>query len=560
MKKILTIFSFFLLAIIAGKQSYSQPIEEWTRRYNGLLDSTDVAVDIVVDNNGNTYVTGYSKTLLGLLTQIFTLSYDTDGTERWRKEYGGLLWDEGAAITLDNTQQFVYVTGFTTRLLALTHTDYVIIKYRASDGQQMWVRTYDNGLLGDDKATAIAVDAQNNPVITGYSSNIILVSTHDYATVKYDQSNGNQLWAARYNGPANKDDSAYAIAVDNSNNVVVTGSSKNGTLFPTDDDYATVKYNSNGNQQWAARYDNGGEDRAYAIVVDGSGNVIVTGESEGSGTNYDYATVKYNSSNGSQQWAARYNGTGNGYDRAYAIVVDGSGNPIVTGESNGSGTGQDYATVKYNTTNGSQQWAARYNGTGNNEDRAYAIVVDSSSNSYVTGSSRSSGSAGSEDYATLQYDSNGNQQWVMRYNGTGSNEDRAYAIVVDSPGNVYVTGSSRNGTLLGSEDYLTIKYSEKSNPVKIISNEIPVRCSLYQNYPNPFNPSTNIRFDVPAPSIVKITVYNTLGNQVAILLNNKLNPGTFEVQWDAGGFPSGIYFYRIIIGDITETKKMILLK
>ncbi|MCI0450433.1 MAG: SBBP repeat-containing protein [Chlorobi bacterium] len=555
MKKILMFLGVFLVFTTAGFELYSQPIVEWVARFDAD-DSIDVAKDIVVDNAGNSYVTGYSNTLLGLLTDIVTISYDSDGNVRWRSDYFSLLWDEGAAITLDNTQQYVYITGFINGILGLAG-DYIIIKYLASNGQQLWVRTYDNGLLGDDRATSIAVDWQNNPIITGYSSNIILLGTHDYATVKYDQSNGNQLWAARYNN--GNEDRAYAIVVDNNNNIIVTGSSGEGGLFGSDDDYATVKYNTNGNQQWASRYDNGGNDSAYAIGYDGSGNVFVTGSSYGNVTGQDYATVKYNS-NGNQQWASRYNGSGNGYDRAYAIVVDNNGNPIVTGTSyGGSGTDLDYATVKYNTSNGSQQWASTYSGTGNNEDRAYAIVVDNSGNSYVTGSSRSSSS--SDDYATLKYDSNGNQQWpALIYNGTGNNEDRAYAIVVDSPGNIYITGASRSGTLFGSEDYLTIKYSDESNPVTIISNEVPVKCSLYQNYPNPFNPTTNIRFDVPSQSNVKITVFNSLGNQVTVLLNSRLNPGTFEVEWDANNFSSGIYFYRINIGGITETKKMILLK
>jgi len=102
-------------------------------------------------------------------------------------------------------------------------------------------------------------------------------------------------------------------------------------------------------EQWVARYDGPGNttDVANALVLDGAGNVYVTGGSEGSGTQDDYATVKYDS-NGNQQWAARYNGPpGNANDGANALAVDGSGNVYVTGYSYGSGTGYDYATIKY---------------------------------------------------------------------------------------------------------------------------------------------------------------------------------------------------------------------
>jgi len=101
-------------------------------------------------------------------------------------------------------------------------------------------------------------------------------------------------------------------------------------------------------EKWVARYNgpDNSEDRAQDIAVDGSGNVYVTGQSKGSGTGYDYATIKYNTT-GKLLWAKRYNGPGNSCDWPWAIAVDGSGNVYVTGDSLGSGTNYDYATMKY---------------------------------------------------------------------------------------------------------------------------------------------------------------------------------------------------------------------
>jgi hypothetical protein len=548
---------FFLIIVFCACSSFSQPAAVWTARFNGLLDSTDVAKDITVDSQGNTYVTGYSYNLLGLLTDIITISYDSAGNLRWSKSFGGLLNDAGNALILDNTQQFVYVTGYTNGLLDLTASDYVIIKYDAATGNEIWSRTYNYGLLGDDKAAAIAIDSQNNPVITGYSQGfLILLTPYDYATVKYDQ-NGNQQWVSRYNGTGSGTDRAYAIVVDGSDNVIVTGESQgSGSNY----DYGTVKYNSSGQQQWAQRYNGpaNSEDRAYAIVVDGSDNVIVTGESRGNGTSSDYSTVKYSPS-GSQQWAQRYNGPANSEDRAYAIVVDGGDSVIVTGESDGSGTSSDYSTVKYSPS-GNQQWASRYNGNGNSEDRAYAIVVDGADNIFVTGTSRTSNSPGSEDYSTLKYSPAGTQQWAASYNGTGNSEDRAYAIVVDGSDNIYITGTSRNNNLLGSEDFLTIKYKDLPKPISIVSAEIPVTNSLQQNYPNPFNPKTSFSFDIAKTGHVNITIYDALGNSVAVVVDRVLNAGKYSAQFDASGLASGIYFYRIKTGTFSDTKKLILAK
>ena len=112
-------------------------------------------------------------------------------------------------------------------------------------------------------------------------------------------------------------------------------------------------------QQWVARYTGNGN-AAKAIALDSSGNVYVTGFSYGSGTGDDYATIKYNTS-GDTMWIRRYNGLGNGDDAARAIALDVSGNVYVTGLSRGSGTGYDYATIKYNSS-GDTVWVRRYNG------------------------------------------------------------------------------------------------------------------------------------------------------------------------------------------------------
>lgn len=154
-----------------------------------------------------------------------------------------------------------------------------------------------------------------------------------------------------------------------------------------------------------------------------------------------------------QEWVARYDGPVSSDDGANAIALDHAGNVYVTGESVGSGTYRDYATVKYDAS-GAEQWVTRYNGSGNDDDGVYGIAVDNTGTIYVTGYSYGFGTYA--DYLTVKYDSLGVEQWVARYNGPGSENDGARAIAIDNAGNICVTGSSYgSGT---SMDYATIKY------------------------------------------------------------------------------------------------------
>jgi hypothetical protein len=90
--------------------------------------------------------------------------------------------------------------------------------------------------------------------------------------------------------------------------------------------------------------------------------------------------------------------------------------------------------------------------------------------------------------------------------------------------------------------------------------KIPQKFALYQNYPNPFNPSTTISYDLPERSRVKLSIYNILGQEVATLVNGEQEPGRYNINFDASGLPSGIYFYTLQTPYFTKTNKMVLVK
>ncbi|HMQ81025.1 MAG TPA: T9SS type A sorting domain-containing protein, partial [Ignavibacteria bacterium] len=90
--------------------------------------------------------------------------------------------------------------------------------------------------------------------------------------------------------------------------------------------------------------------------------------------------------------------------------------------------------------------------------------------------------------------------------------------------------------------------------------EIPNAYSLQQNYPNPFNPVTNIKFNLPKSGYVKLVVFDIMGREVATMLNENMNAGSYTADFDASRLSSGIYFYKLVTADFTDTKKMMLVK
>jgi uncharacterized delta-60 repeat protein len=312
---------------------------EWTRTYNGPGNSTDYGQSIAVDGSGNVIVTGYSYTL-GPNYNYATIKYSSTGVQQWVAIYNGTgnNADYAWCVKVDGSGN-VYVTGYS---YAPPHYyDYATVKYNPS-GVQQWASTYNGPGNYYDYARSLGLDPSGNVYVTGYSTG--LAGNYDCTTIKYNNS-GAQQWVAIYDGPGGGNDFGYAIAVDPGGNCYVTGYCTGST---TDYDYATVKYTTAGTREWVSTYNGPGSssDYAYAIAIDGAGGIYITGGSTGVSTGYDYATVKYDNS-GIQQWVMRYTGPGNNTDYGRSIAVDGSGNVFVTGDSYGTGTYSDYATIRY---------------------------------------------------------------------------------------------------------------------------------------------------------------------------------------------------------------------
>ena len=124
------------------------------------------------------------------------------------------------------------------------------------------------------------------------------------------------------------------------------------------------------------------------------------------------------------------------------------------------------------------------------------------------------------------------------------------------------TGSSVTGTF-SYNIFGTIcsgNWGPVTSSVEMVENEIPNDYELYQNYPNPFNPGTRIKFGIPEEALVSLIIYDSIGREIQVLLNESLPPATYSIVFNGINLPSGIYFYKLMAGDYSSTKKMVLLR
>ncbi len=538
-------YILFLFLFTLSGFSTAQVKQAWVSFYHGTGNASHPSA-MCTDNAGNVYVTGISSSPSASTYNFTTIKYNTAGVQQWIAIYDRTLnTDEvPTCIAVDNSGN-VFVAGSTTSG-AGSVTDCAIVKYN-SQGVEQWTDSYAGSLNFYDQWYAIAVDAFGNVFVTGYSSET--GANYDCITAKYSPT-GVREWLIKYNDANNRSDVGNCIAVDAQSNVYVGGYAERSF---EQQDYLVLKYNSMGVQQWIANYNSNGsvQNEITSITLDNTGNVYVTGNSSEVGTRLDFATLKYNSS-GIFQWVSRYSGPGNENDDAADIKADKFGNVYVTGTARvGANMNQDFVTIKYNQS-GTEEWVRTFDGGSNGDDRAVALAIDTSGNVYVTGNYIFS----FEGYVrTLKYNPAGAVQWSVFYKTNQLNGVKS--IARDMTGNVFITCTS---TLKGSQtQFTTIKYSQTVG-INPISLTIPDNFSLLQNYPNPFNPNTVISFQLPAAGFTSLKVFDNNGREVSELVNENLNAGEYKINFNAGSFPSGVYYYKLTSENFSETKKMILVK
>ena len=324
---------------------------------------------------------------------------------------------------------------------------------------EIWTDVIDGDAAGSDLSAAVAYDQSGNAYVAGLVTNS--ASGSDALLVKYDAS-GTPLWTVTYDGPTSGSDTARALAIDPAGNAYLAISSYDASTFsPT---IVVRKYTSSGTLSWSNSFAAFDTIMQQDIAVDAAGNVYAM-SAYGALYNYTVRVTKYDSS-GTEQWNVGRPGSSDNLPDM-AIGLSGSVYIAVTNKVH---TGYfDYEVSKYDT-NGTNLWTVFYNGPSNTFDGVSAIAVDSNDNAYVTG--RSAGN--NAEFATIKYDPNGVQMWVARHLTPSTGADIPSDIMIDSMGNIYVTGTVFVELLPGFVQInavTTIKYDSAGNELWVASHQ-----------------------------------------------------------------------------------------
>ena len=331
-------------------------------------------------------------------------------------------WDDIAtAMALDSAGNAI-ITGLRASSL---YTDVQTLKFRCDGWGADLGKTYTRPGASADGGNAVAVDASDNVIVTGYSADER--SEPDVYTVKYTPD-GSILWERHFAGPSGFGDIGRCVVIHPDGDVIVSGDS--GFAVPVKPDYYTVRYAAeDGAERWKVRYDGPLEanSKPQAVAIDAEGNVLVAGFNE---------LLKYSAATGAGTWQAPL--PRDPFTFTETMAVDLHGDPIVVG-SVIADANTDLWIAKFKGTDGSMAWERRFD--GGREDRAKAIAVDAYGNIVVTGISR--GPSNAADYYTTKYSPNGTPLRAVRSDGNANDSDiLPVGVVVDSNGHVIVTGTS----------------------------------------------------------------------------------------------------------------------
>lgn len=580
-KILLNILLLFLFSNIL--LSPQVPDTMWTKTFGGT--NIDIGHCVQQTADSGYIITGYTRSY-GTISgrNIWLVKTDKNGNHQWNNTFGGNSDDEGYSV--QQTVDGGYIIAGYTESFGAGLNDVFLVKADAS-GNQVWTKTF--GGAQDDEGYSVLQTNDGGYLVGGVTSSYG-AGSRDMWMIKTDPS-GNLLWQKTHGGLSS--DGAWYVDHTSDGGFILTGWTLSyGPGFIGN--AWLVKTDSLGNQQWNKFFGGDDADRGYAVQQTTDGGYILTGYTGSFGAGlYDMLLIKTDPS-GNAEWTKTFGGTGRDYGNSVQQTIDGGF--IVLGYTLSFGAGGDDFYLVKTDANGNEEWFKTYGGSAS--DVGFFVRQTNDGGLILVGHTLSFG-AGVHDVWLIKTDNiipveflsftaelSGNDFKLIWSTATetnnqgfeilrsAQNDNGGWEKVGFVPG--YGTTTEVHHYSFVDESMLPGNYQyrlkqvdfdgtfEYSNIIEVTVNA-PTKFSLEQNFPNPFNPTTKIKYSIPSNvkgemSNVTLKVFDVLGNEVATLMDREKSPGTYEVDFDGTGLPSGIYFYQLKAGSYIETKKMLLLK
>jgi hypothetical protein len=530
-----------LILIISSYSLHSQPTIEWVRTLDGTGHGNDGIFNIVNDAAGNVYVTGGVQNT-GTGSGIFTARYSSSGQLLWMKTYISNT-DDWLVKTILDEMGNIYVGGNSQD--GNYNVNSFIIKY-SNDGNEVFSRRYFNRQGDRLQMFDLDIDIFHNIYFTGHK--VYHYDSTNCFVFKLNSS-GDSLWCRSFPRIGNASTFGSRLKVTLTGNVYVAG---DAALYFGNSTYLLLKYDNDGTLLWSNFRNEFDYFGALAMTIDADENIYFSSQENVNWVGKSH--IKKMNPSGSLLWDYIYYGDSLFHTYIWHLSFDKSNSLIATGNENDGSL--DKSMITKFTQEGGIVWYRVLDSVG-----ADYHVTDTSNNIYVI----ASGSSATHIPLGILYkiDKTGVISWETRYAGPFSIGAGYHDVnIFPDMQSIYVGGNSRNQS--SDWDCLIVKYNQLIG-IQQISNEVPKSFSLSQNYPNPFNPSTKIKFDIPLSGgvrsmLTQLKIYDITGRQIAVLVNEPLSPGQYEVTFDASAYSSGVYIYRIEAGEYTASKKMLLIK
>jgi hypothetical protein len=468
------------------------------------------------------------KTFLILIAVLFILpvySYAQAPDTLWAKHYGFSAYDEAWQIKKTIDGGFI-VVGY-------TNNDGDIYLLKTDEfGDTLWTRMLGNTPV--DIGRSIEPLEDGGYILTGYSDgDIVLIKTDSW---------GNILWDSYLDTGWGR-----AVRTTTDGGFIVAGYS---SVIDSSEQIYIAKTDSGGSLIWSKTYGGNEPEMAWDVLETPDGGFAVLGWTESYGYGMADIYLLKIDSGGDTLWTRTYGNIGN--DEGRSIIVKDDGGFVIAGKLSRDTYNYDISVINTDSA-GNIIWSASF--IQNDRTVANSIFPASNGGFVLTGTKIDANYLFSS--FVMKVNDNGDSLWTRVIEDPEQNLYCRSIVQADDGGYVaagyhQVPGRANDVFLVKLAPDIVGTYDE------IVS--LPEHITLHRNYPNPFNANTTISFTLPEPGNISLSIYDLLGRKIAIMADGDFNAGVYDVNFDASDLTSGIYFYNLKAGDISETKSMILLK